>query len=101
MGRAALRAKIGPDEAEPEGCGGSTVEGENEVWPDLRRNPEGWGQFSSSLRRSSLADTRYAPLLAPRPEKNWLPAPPSGKLITGSRKAGTLRPGKSRCGQAP
>jgi len=26
-----LREKIGSDEAEPEGCGGSTVEGENEV----------------------------------------------------------------------
>src|SRR5271165_2513735 len=99
-----LRAKIGPDEAEPEGCGGSTVEGENEVWPDfhpndkgpslgtpdLRRNPSGRGQFSSSLRRSSLADTRYLPrgrrpvrggplyasLLTPRPKKNWLPSPP-------------------------
>jgi hypothetical protein len=54
----ALRAKISPDEAEPEGFGGSKVEGENEVWPDLRRNPglpardlcvlgwkpKGWGQ---------------------------------------------------------
>jgi len=37
----ALRAKIGPDEAEHEGCGGSTVEGENEVWRDFRRNPLG------------------------------------------------------------
>jgi hypothetical protein len=36
-----LRAKIRPDEAEPEGYGGSTVEGENEVWPDFRRNPKG------------------------------------------------------------
>jgi hypothetical protein len=35
----ALRAKISPDEAEPEGFGGSKVEGENEVWPDFRRNP--------------------------------------------------------------
>ena len=30
-GRMALREKIGSDEAEPEVCGGSTVEGENEV----------------------------------------------------------------------
>jgi len=59
----ALRAKIGPNEAETEGCGGSTVEGENEVWPDLRRNPSGRGQFSRFLRRSLLADTRYASLL--------------------------------------
>ena len=36
----ALRAKIGPDEAEPAGCGGSTVKGENEVWPDFLRNPQ-------------------------------------------------------------
>jgi hypothetical protein len=41
----ALRAKIGIDEAEPEGCGGSTVEGENEVWPDFRRNPSGRANF--------------------------------------------------------
>jgi hypothetical protein len=33
------RAKIRSDEAEPEGFGGSKVEGENEVWTDLRRNP--------------------------------------------------------------
>ncbi|MGB6131272.1 MAG: hypothetical protein WBG54_05790, partial [Acidobacteriaceae bacterium] len=55
-------------EAEPEGCGGPTVEGENKVWPDLPRNPEGWGPFSPFRRRSSLADTRYASLLAPRTE---------------------------------
>jgi hypothetical protein len=34
----AFRAKIGPDETEPEGFGGSKVEGENEVWPDFRRS---------------------------------------------------------------
>ena len=39
MGRAALRAKIGPDEALAEGFGGSKVEAGNEVWPDFRRNP--------------------------------------------------------------
>jgi hypothetical protein len=50
----ALRAKIGPDEAEPEGCGDPTVEGENEVWPDFRRNPKGRGQFSRFRCRSSL-----------------------------------------------
>ncbi len=63
--RLSLRMKIGPDEAESEGCGGSTVEDDNEVWTDLRRNPKGWGQFSPFLRRSSLADTPYASLLAP------------------------------------
>ena len=83
--RPALRGKIGPDEAEPEGCVGSTVEGENEVWADLPRNPKGWGPFSPFLRRSSLADTRYGSLLAPRTEKNGLPAPVVGKLITASR----------------
>jgi hypothetical protein len=75
----ALRGKIGPDEAgvpgdrssslgweaEPEDCGGSTDEGENEVWPDFRRNPKGRGQFPRFPRRSSLADTRYASLLTP------------------------------------
>jgi hypothetical protein len=73
---AALRGKIGSDEAEPEGCGGSTVKGENEVWPDFPRNPSGRGQFSRFRRHSSLADTRYASLLTPRTRKNWLPAPP-------------------------
>ena len=61
LGWMALRVKIGPNEAEPEGCGGSTVKGENEVWPDFRRNPSGRGQFSRFPRRSSLADTRYPP----------------------------------------
>src|SRR5438034_10934434 len=28
----ALRAQIGPDEAEAEGCGGSTVKADNEEW---------------------------------------------------------------------
>jgi len=64
----ALRQKIRPDEAESEGCGGSTVEGENEVWPDFhpsdkdpslgtpdfRCNPKGRGQFSPFRRQSSL-----------------------------------------------
>jgi hypothetical protein len=45
MGRAALRAKIGPGEATAEGFGGSKVEAGNEAWPDLRRNPEGRGRF--------------------------------------------------------
>jgi hypothetical protein len=50
----ALRAKIRLDEAEPEGFGGSKVEGENEVWPDLRRNPKGRGRFSPFRCRLSL-----------------------------------------------
>jgi hypothetical protein len=41
----ALRAKIESDEAELEGCGGPTVEGENEVWLDFRRNPKGPATF--------------------------------------------------------
>jgi hypothetical protein len=83
----------GGDEAESEGCGGSTVEDDNEVWPDFRRNPgspardlcvlgwkpKGWGQFFPFHRLSSLGDTRYPSLLLPRTEKNWLPAPPVGK----------------------
>jgi len=44
----ALRTKIRPNEAEPEGYGGFTVEGENEVWPDFRRNP---GPPATGLRR--------------------------------------------------
>src|ERR1035437_6550719 len=73
-----LRAKIRPDEAEPEGCGGSTVEGENEEWPDFRSSPKGRGQFSPALRPSSLGYARYPSLLIPRSEKKWLPSPPTG-----------------------
>jgi hypothetical protein len=43
----ALRAQISSYEAEAEGCGGSTVEADNEVWANLRRNPKGRGRFSS------------------------------------------------------
>src|SRR5689334_18802674 len=63
----ALRAQISSYEAEAEGCGGSTVEADNEVWANLRRNPKGRGRFPSpqpakltgdpdfrSLRRSSF-----------------------------------------------
>jgi hypothetical protein len=39
----ALLAKIGPDQAEAEGFGGSKVEADNNVWPDLRRSPKGRG----------------------------------------------------------
>ena len=38
-------------------------EDDNTVWPDLRRNPKGWGQFSRFPRPSSLTDTRSASLL--------------------------------------
>ena len=31
--------------AESEGCGGTTVEDDNEVWRIFARNPKGWGQF--------------------------------------------------------
>ncbi len=41
--RAALRAEIGPDAAEAEGFGGSKSKAYNKVWPDLCRNPKGWG----------------------------------------------------------
>jgi hypothetical protein len=58
-----LLEKIGPDEAKPEGFGGSKVEGENEVWPDFRRNPKGRGGFFRFLRRSSLKYVEYIALL--------------------------------------
>lgn len=59
---------------------GPKVEAENEVWHDLRRNPEGRGQFFPFRPRSSLADTRYASLPAPLTEKYWLPALTLGKV---------------------
>ena len=60
MGRAALRAKIGPDEAESAAHGGTTLKDNNEVWRDFRRNPEGRGQFSRLRCRSSLEDAQYS-----------------------------------------
>ena len=77
-----LRAKSRPDEAESEGCGGPTVEDDNEVWPAFLRDLEGRGHFLSFLRQLSLADTRYASLLIPRTEKKWLPSLPSVYLDT-------------------
>ena len=59
------RRPWGGGEAESEGCGETTVEDDNEVWRDLRRDPEGWGQFPSFRRRSSLEDTPYSSLLTP------------------------------------
>jgi hypothetical protein len=64
----ALRAKIRPDAAEPEGFGGSKVEGENKVWPNFHssdqvlspgtpgfcHNPKGRGRFSPFRCRLSL-----------------------------------------------
>jgi hypothetical protein len=50
----ALLAKIAPDEAEADGCGDPTVEGENEVWRDLRRSPKGRVRFSTFRCRSSF-----------------------------------------------
>jgi hypothetical protein len=60
-----LRTKIGPDEAEFEGCGGSTVKADNQVWPDLRRNPKGWANFPHFLvtRRSKILHIRRSSLL--------------------------------------
>lgn len=41
-------------------------------------------KLSNTRGRPSLADSRYASLLAPRTRKNWRPALPARKLITGS-----------------
>jgi len=40
-----VAGKIRSDEAEAEGCGGPTVEADNEVWSDFSRNPQGRGHF--------------------------------------------------------
>jgi hypothetical protein len=54
-----------PDEAESEGCGGSTVEDDNEVWHVLHRNPKGWANFPHFFVtcRSKIADIRRSSLL--------------------------------------
>jgi hypothetical protein len=46
----ALRAKIRPGKAEPEGYRDGMVEGVDEVWSNFLRNPKGWRPFSSFLR---------------------------------------------------
>jgi hypothetical protein len=56
----ALRAEIVSDKTEAAGFGGSKVKADNEVWRDFRRNPEGRGEFSRSLRHSSFAYGQYA-----------------------------------------
>ena len=76
--------KIVPDEAEADGFGGSKVEADNKVWPELHRNPKGWCQFFSSLCRSSIPNFWYALSLSLRAEKNWLSALPAGKSIADS-----------------
>jgi hypothetical protein len=43
---------MGPDEAQPEVCGGPTVEGENKVWPDFHPNDEDPSLGSPDLRRN-------------------------------------------------
>ena len=80
LGTGGAAADIRSSEAEPAGCGGSPAKGENEAWPDVGRSPKGRGQYFRFLRCSSLADTRYASLLAPRPRKYWLPSPSAPKV---------------------
>jgi hypothetical protein len=72
-----LRAKIRPDEAESEDCGGTTVKDDNKVWPDFGRNLKGEGGFSRLLRPSSLKYTRYLSLLIPSTRENPLLSLPS------------------------
>ena len=62
-GRTALRAKIRPDVAESEGCGGLTVEDANAVWPDFRPQPGGTAPFF--LISSSLVARRHPVSVAP------------------------------------
>jgi hypothetical protein len=66
----------GADEAEPEGCGGSTVEGENEVWPHVRFQPEGPGPIFPIS--ASIVASRRPVCVTPHSlnSKNWLPEPP-------------------------
>ena len=46
--------KFGQMRRRPKTVAGPTVEAGNEVWPNLRRNPKGRGQFSRFRCRSSL-----------------------------------------------
>jgi hypothetical protein len=55
---------MGPAQAEPEGFGGSKVEGENDVWSHFSPQPEGMGPiFPISL---SLVASRHPVCVAPR-----------------------------------
>jgi len=68
--------KLGQTKPSPQAVAGPPSRARMKYGPISRRNPSGRGQCSRFLRRSSLADTRYASLLTPRTRKNWLPAPP-------------------------
>ena len=68
----------------PKAVAGPQSRATTKYGPICAATPGGWGQFSPFRRHSSLEDTPYSSLLVPRTEKNWLPAPPAGKLITGS-----------------
>jgi hypothetical protein len=84
FGAVSVASESGADEAEFAAHGGTMRKNDNEVWHAFRRNPEGRGQFSRLRCRSSLEDSRYSSLLAPRIQKNWLPAMTAPKSITGS-----------------
>ena len=62
-GRTALRAKIRPDEAESEGCGGRHSRGRERIWPDFRPQPGGTAPFF--LISSSLVARRHPVSVAP------------------------------------
>ncbi len=78
----ALRAKIGPDEAEPEGCGGSTVKGENEVWPDFSPQPFGPGPIFPIS--SSIVASRHPVCVTPHSLNSEKLAPGATAPVVGT-----------------
>src|SRR6266702_6622397 len=78
----ALRAKIGPDEAEPEGCGGSTVEGENEIWPDFSPQPFGPGPIFPIS--SSIVASRHPVCVTPHSLNSEKLAPGATAPVVGT-----------------
>ena len=65
---------MGAPVAEAAGFGEPKVKADNEVWTDLRRNLRAGPIFL----RSFVAPRLHRPdMLAPRSQKNWLPALPS------------------------
>src|SRR5208283_6090062 len=81
----ALRAKTASGEAEDDERGHSKARTTTKAEAVFAASAEGRGRFPRFPRRPSLADARYASLLAPGTRKNRLPSPEVRVVRTGPR----------------
>ena len=76
IGMDGVGAKIEPDKAEEDDCGGSTVYDDNDVWLDFRGNPKGRGRFFPVSLSLVAGRQQVCVLLVPGIRENRLPSPP-------------------------